>query len=164
MPSGKHPKSSGFSRREALRYLGSASALPLVPTSLTNDLVRIAAGRSWQPRFLDPNDVETVGSLSECVILGPPSAGDGAVLEYIDLALSRAEPAVQQSFKEGLSWLDEYVSRSMRKRFTELARDQQHELLAAISDTSRSHEPKGYAFLTQIKQLTIEGYYRSEIG
>ena len=164
MPSGKHPKSSGFSRREALRYLGSASALPFVPTSLTNDLVRIAAGRSWQPRFLDPNDVETVGSLSECVIAGPPSAGDGAVLEYIDLALSRAEPAVQQSFKEGISWLDEYVSRSMRKRFTELARDQQHELLAAISDTSRSHEPKGYAFLTQIKQLTIEGYYRSEIG
>ena len=46
MPSGKHPKSSGFSRREALRYLASASALPLVPTSLTNDLVRIAAGRS----------------------------------------------------------------------------------------------------------------------
>jgi len=165
MPSGKYPQSSGFSRREALRYLGTASALPLVPTSLTSDLVRIAGGASWQPRFLlDPSDVETVRSLSECVIVGPPSAGDGAVLEYIDLALSRAEPAVQSSFSEGLSWLDEYVSRSMRTRFTELARDQQHELLAAISDTSRSHEPKGYAFLTQIKQLTIEGYYRSETG
>ncbi|GMR21997.1 MAG: hypothetical protein BMS9Abin37_0320 [Acidobacteriota bacterium] len=166
MPSGKHPQSSGFSRREALRYLGSASALPLVPTSLTNDpLIRIATGASWQPRFLEANDVETVASLSECVIVEPPSARDAEeVLEYIDLALSRAEPAVQTSFNEGLSWLDEYVSRSMRKRFTELASDQQHELLAAISDTSRSHEPKGYAFLTQIKQLTIEGYYRSETG
>lgn len=164
MPSGKHPLSSGFSRREALRYLGTASALPLVTTSFTNDLVRIVAGASWQPRFLDPDDVETVASLSQCVIVGPPSAGDAAVLEYIDLALSRAEPAVQQSFNDGLSWLDQHVSRSMRQRFTELARDQQHALLAAISDTSRSHEPQGYAFLTQIKQLTIEGYYRAEAG
>ena len=167
MPSGKHRQGSGFSRREALCFLGSASALPLVPPALRNDpLVRVAAGASWQPRFLEPGDVETVASLSECVILGPrpPGARDGAVLEYIDLALSRAEPAVQTSFNEGLSWLGEHVSRSMRKPFTELDRDQQHRLLAAISDTSRSHEPKGYAFLTQIKQLTIEGYYRSETG
>ena len=171
MPSGKHRQGSGFSRREALRFLGSASALPLVPSALRNDpFVRVAVGASWQPRFLDPGDVETVASLSECVIPGPwlrprtPGAGDGAVLEYIDLALSRAEPAIQTCFNEGLSWLDEHVSRSMRKPFTELDRDQQHRLLAAISDTSRSHEPKGYAFLTQIKQLTIEGYYRSETG
>ena len=167
MPSGKHRQGSGFSRREALRFLGSASALPLVPLALRNDpLVRVAAGASWQPRFLDPGDVETVASLSECVIPRPrtPGAGDGAVLEYIDLALSRAEPAIQTCFNEGLSWLDEHVSRSMRKPFTELDRDQQYRLLAAISDTSRSHEPKGYAFLTQIKQLTIEGYYRSETG
>ena len=52
----------------------------------------------------------------------------------------------------------------MGKRFTELDRGQQHQLLTAISDTSRSHEPKGYAFLTQIKQLTIEGCYCSETG
>ena len=169
MPSGKHLQGSGFSRREVLRFLGSASALPLVHPALTNDtLVQVAAGASWQPRFLGPGDVETVASLSECVISGPwprpPGARERAVLEYIDLALSRAEPAVQTSFNEGLSWLDGYVSRSMRKRFTELDRDQQHQLLTAISDTSRSHQPKGFAFLTQIKQLTIEGYYRSETG
>ena len=167
MPSGKHLQGSGFSRREVLRFLGSASALPLVHPALTDDpLVQVAAVASWQPRFLDPGDVETVASVSECVISWPwaPDAREGEVLEYIDLALSRAEPAVQSSFNEGLSWLDDYVSRAMRKRFTELDRDQQHQLLTVISDTSRSHEPKGYAFLTQIKQLTIEGYYRSETG
>ena len=169
MPSGRHRHGSGFSRREALRFLGSASTLPLVPSALRNDaLVRVALGASWQPRFFDPGDVETVASLSECVIPGlqrrRPGVRDGGVLEYIDVALSRAEPAIQTCFNEGLSWLAEHVSRSMRKPFTELDRDQQHRLLAAISDTSRSHEPKGYAFLTQIKQLTIEGYYRSETG
>jgi len=165
MPSGKHLKGSGFSRREALCVLGSASALPLVPLALTDEpLVQLAVGAWWQPRFLGRGDVETVASLSECVIPwpGPLGAREDAVLEYIDLALSRAEPAVQSSFRDGLSWLDDYVSRSMRKRFTELDRNQQHQLLTAISDTSRSHEPKGYAFLTQIKQLTIEGYFRSE--
>lgn len=167
MPSGKRRQGSGFSRREALRFLGSASALPLFHSALSHHrLVQVSAGASWQPRFLDPEDVETVASLSESIIPRPRTSGarDAAVHEYIDFALSRAEPAVQTGFNEGLSWLAEYVSRSMRKQFTELDREQRHQLLAEISDTSRSHEPKGYAFLTQIKQLTIEGYYRTEVG
>ena len=151
MSSGKEQHASGFSRREALRFLGSASALPLV-----QPLVRKTP---WQPRFLGSADVETVARLSECIV--PQTRVPGAVLEYIDEALYRAEPAVQASFTDGLSWLDRYAVRSVGRAFTELDRDEQHQLLAEISDTSRSHEPTGYAFLTQIKQLTIEGYYRS---
>ena len=172
MPSEKHRQGSGLSRREALRFLGAASALPLFHPALTHhppvepvEPVELAAGSAWRPLFLDPKDVEIVASLSDCIVprTRAPGARDAAVHEYIDFALSRAEPSVQASFSEGLRWLDDYVRRSMRQRltFTELDRDQQHQLLAEISDTSRSHEPKGYAFFTQIKQLTIEGYYRS---
>lgn len=163
MPSGKHRRrdrrNSGISRREALRFLASASALPLFQPSLSGHTLERAP---WQPRFLDPNDVETVASLSECIIA--PSARQTAVPEYIDVTLARAEPSVQAAFRNGLSWLDHYASRSTGHRFIELDRDGQLRLLAEISDTSRAHEPKGYAFLTQIKQLTIEGYYHAEAG
>ncbi len=166
MPSETHRLGSGLSRREALRFLGAASALPLFHPALSHHpIVRVAAGSSWKPRFLDPKDVELVASLSDCIIprTRAPGARDASVHEYIDFALCRAEPSVQTSFNEGLTWLEEYVSRSMRQNltFTELDRDQQHQLLAEISDTSRAHEPKGYAFFTQLKQLTIEGYYRT---
>jgi hypothetical protein len=103
--------------------------------------------------------------LSDCIVPATraPGTRDAAVHEYIDLALSRAELEVQNSFKKGLVWLEEYVSRSTRQplAFSALDRDEQHQLLAEISDTSRAHEPTGYAFLTLVKQLTIEGYYRA---
>lgn len=165
MPSGKHRQGSGLSRREALRFLAAASAIPLFHSAPSpQPIVRVAADSSWRPRFLDPKDVEIVASLSDCIIprTSAPGARDAAVHEYIDLALSRSEPAVQTSFNDGLAWLDEYVSRSTRRHvsFSELDRQGQHRLLAEISDTSRAHEPKGYAFLTLVKQLAIEGYYR----
>ena len=83
---------------------------------------------------------------------------------YIDFALSRADGATQKSFTDGLSWLDAHVLRLRSRRFVELDLEEQHQLLEEISDTSRSHEPKGYAFFTQLKQLSIEGYYLSEVG
>lgn len=159
MPSEEDRQGSGLSRREALRVMGAASALPLLhPALARRAIVGDPAGASWQPRFLDPKDVEAVASLSDCII---PGTKDRAVHEYIDFALSRSEPTVQSSFSEGLSWLGSYVVRSMRRdvTFAELNREQQHALLAAISDTSHAHEPQGYAFFTQVKQLTIEGYY-----
>jgi hypothetical protein len=176
MPPGKHRhpapapearRNSGISRREALRFLASASSLPLFEAALSHQpLTRLDEGPIWQPRFLDPEDVATVRSLSECIVpeTRAPGAGGVPVHEYIDSALARAEPAVQTAFREGLSWLDRYASRSTGMRFIELARLEQLRLLAEISDTSRAHEPMGYAFLTQIKQLTIEGYYRPEAG
>lgn len=167
MPSGKNRPSAGLSRREALRFLGSASALPLVYPAISHHRYEVPttpAPPAWKPRFLAPEAVETVVSLSECIIsrAEAPGASDTSVVDYIDSALARSEPAVQVAFYEGLSWLEEYARRSMGMRFIELDRDRQHRLLAEISDTSRAHEPKGYAFLTLIKQLTIEGYYRAD--
>jgi len=163
MPSGKHQRVTGLSRREALRFLGSASALPLVCPTLARLHDDAASPRGWQPRFLRPDQVETVAALSECIIPGAglSEAAHEGMQAYIDGALERAEPGFQEAFADGLAWLEDYVSRSTGRSFVELGRDDRHRLLAAISDTSRAHEPTGYAFLTQIKQLTIEGYYRS---
>ena len=156
MPSNRGRPSSGISRRAALRFIGSATALPLLPPALT------PKDTSWQPRFLDRKDVETVASLSECVLprTDRPGAGDRAVHEYIDLALSRAEARMQNAFSDGLSWLQSYVSASRQRQFTELDRADQRRLLAEISDTSRASDPRGHAFLTQVKQLTIEGSWQ----
>ena len=155
--------SSGISRRAALRFIGSATALPLLPPALTlNPSAPAAKDTLWQPRFLDRKDVEMVASLSECVLprTDRPDARDRAVHEYIDLALSRAEPCTQNAFSDGLAWLQSYVLESRQRKFTELGRDEQRRLLAEISDTSRSNDPRGHAFLTQVKQLTIEGSWQ----
>ena len=45
MPSGKHRQGSGFSRREALRFLGSASALrtPLIDGTYQQGIANMAS-------------------------------------------------------------------------------------------------------------------------
>ncbi len=154
---------SFISRRDALRFIGSATALPLLPPALPpHPSVPAAKDTSWQPRFLDRKDVETAASLSACVLPlnDRQGARDRAVHEYIDLALSRAEPRMQNAFSDGLSWLESYVSISRQRKFTELDRDDQRRLLAEISDTSRANDPRGHAFLTQVQQLTIEGSWQ----
>ncbi|TDI36085.1 MAG: gluconate 2-dehydrogenase subunit 3 family protein [Acidobacteria bacterium] len=163
MPSDRERPSSSISRRAALRIIGSAAAFPLIPPVLPRDpWAPAAVHASWQPRFLDPKDVETVARLSECVLprTDRPGRRDRAAHEYIDLALSRAEPRVQNAFSDGLSWLESYVFSSRQRKFNELDRSEQRRLLAEISDTSRSSDPRGHAFLTQIKQLTIEGSWQ----
>ena len=156
-----------FNRRTALRYLGSATALPLFHSALAqSSIVGLVASESFTPRFLDARDVKTVARLAALIIprTDSPGAADKAVHEYIDYALSESDRATQKSFQDGLRWLDEHVAASRHRRFVELDDNEQHQLLEEISDTSRSHEPTGYAFFTQLKQLSIEGYYLSEVG
>lgn len=166
-PPSENWPSSGVSRREALRVLGAAAALPLFdPGRLHHPLAQVPAGEAWQPRFLDRNHVELVVSLAECIIprTDTPGARDAAVHEYIDFTLARAESTVQQRFTDGLAWFDAYVAASRRAAFTELDPDRQNDLLTELSDPGRSPAPEGHAFFTQMKDLTIEGYYRSEAG
>ncbi|MCH2279033.1 MAG: gluconate 2-dehydrogenase subunit 3 family protein, partial [Vicinamibacterales bacterium] len=41
---------------------------------------------------------------------------------------------------------------------------EQNRLLAELSEPGRSTSSQGHAFFVQMKELTIEGYYRSEAG
>ncbi|MBF86275.1 MAG: hypothetical protein CL489_17610 [Acidobacteria bacterium] len=153
-----------FSRREALRVFGAAAALPLFdPGRLHHPLAQVPSGQAWQPRFLDVNQVETVASIAECIIprTDTPGARDAGVHEYVDFALERAEATVQQRFTDGLTWFTAHVATLRRRTFTELGRDEQSRLLAELSEPTSSQGP---AFFVQMKELTIEGYYRSEAG
>ena len=156
-----------FSRREVLRVFGAAAALPLFdPGRLHHPLAQVPSGQAWQPRFLDLEQVETVASIAERIIprTDTPGARDAAVHEYIDFALDRAEAAVQQRFIAGLAWFSEHVAVSRRRRFPELESDEQNRLLAELSEPGRSTSSQGHAFFVQMKERTIEGYYRSEAG
>ena len=107
MPSEKRRHGAGLSRREALRFLGSASALPLMYPGFVHHRYELrSANEVWQPAFLDPEDVETVASLAECIIPGTrrSDAGDRAVHEYIDDALKRADPSFQADFRDEINW------------------------------------------------------------
>lgn len=153
------PTSAGYSRRDALRVLGAASSLPFLTAA---SAAAFSGALGWQPKCLSPRAAKTVERLVESVLaqVETPGVEHAGIHEYIDLVLSRSDESVRTRFEEGLSWLDAYSRQSRRRNFADLSRRERRSLLEEISDTSANHEPDGYRFLTEVKQLTIEGYYR----
>ena len=160
---------TSVSRREALQLLGADAALPLLdPGRLHHPLAAVPAGQAWQPRVLTgtPTDVETVAAVAERIIprTETPGARDAGVHEYIDFALERGEASARQAFAEGLRWFEGHVRESRQTAFTDLDRAQQDEVLTELSDPASAPAPEGHAFFLRMKELTIDGYYRSEAG
>ena len=129
-------------RREAIRRVGALAATPLL--GAFHPLVpRQPGGGPWRPRFFDREEAETVAELAELIIPATetPGAQAARVHQYIDWKLSEDDAPSQRAFREGLT------------RFLGADEAQKRELLA-----------EGGAFFDRLKALTVEGYYRSEIG
>ncbi len=85
-----------------------------------------------------------------------PGARRALVHQYIDFVLSQGDPSAGERFHEGLRGLDRKCQEAFGKRFAELRAASQDEILTGIS----KEEP----FFSDVKRLTVDGYYRSEAG
>lgn len=128
------------SRREAIQTL-AAGALLQIPAP-------------YQPQSLSPDQLRMVAVLVDLII--PPSDTPGAAAagadRYIDQELA-ASPHRKMKFLAGLRLLEE-------AGFAALPPPQQVDLL-----TRYSHDPGAAGeFFRLLKDLTVDGYYGSEIG
>jgi hypothetical protein len=142
MSSEKIGSVSPIGRREALKRVGALAAAPVLAGY--HPLVPVPQdGAPWKPRFLDAREAELVAELAERIIpeTETPGAKAANVHQYIDLVLSEAVSESQQSFRSGL------------RRFADTNEARQLEILS-----------EGGAFFDQLKELTVDGYYKSEIG
>ena len=86
----------------------------------------------------------------------------GLVHQYVDFVLAKAEAEQPRSFREGLAWLDRRSQALFGSPFAALDAARQDELLGASRRARSSEEPAGVDFFATAKQLTVDGYYRSE--
>ncbi len=167
-------------RRTVLKTLGAYAVVPLVHGIDATGLWAIGdvhprvppqeAG-PWRPRYLTDFENETVTALSDRIIpaTDTPGAAAAKVNQYIDWALSQAPVDDQRAFRAGLGWIDADSDRRYGRRFIDLDSSTQDELLTPLAqaadgaDRTAAAEP-GPAFFADLKQRTIEGYYRSEVG
>jgi hypothetical protein len=152
-------------RRQALRTLGAPAVLPLL-APLHPWVPRQEGESAWQPRFLQPGEVETVTQLAERIVpeTDTPGARRALVHQYIDFVLSRREPPRQDAFRAGLAWLDARSRTLFGTPFAGLDAARQDELLKPLAEAQPSQEAAGIAFFAAARELTVEGYYRSEAG
>lgn len=151
-------------RRDALKRLAMASvaaaSTPAWGSAQTDD--------AWAPRVLTPHQNESVVALTELIIPQTDTAGAKAarVNVFIDTVLADADEGARDAFVTGLEWTDARSRELFGASFIDAGENEQTALLTIVSseDNDTSSDRVGVDFFQTLKQLTVTGYYSSEIG
>ncbi len=165
-------------RRQALRLLASAATLPLLSREAFSMFQAVHDQLPAQAilKTLNSHQNDTVTTIAEIIIpqTNTPGAKAARVNEFIDLILTEWYDGEEKSiFLTGLAEVDSRTRDLYGKDVIECAEKQQIEVLQALDDEAaaraedvrrrRSHPPERNFFF-MIKQLTLVGYYTSQIG
>ena len=141
---------------ELLLPIRSAIAQGLDPVNLR--------GASLFPESLR----EETAALVETIIpeTDTPGARDADVAEFIEFMLQEWYPAEdRERFLQGMGKLDKHCEQQHTQSFSRIGPDKQVQVVAALQDGAVDlFEDGGQDFFQHVKQLTIFGYYTSEIG
>lgn len=155
-------------RREALKTLAAAAALPQAPATKSSvPLKGVAAGPAWKPRILDAHQDRTVTMLAELIIprTDTPGATDAKVNRYIDTMLAAYPVSRREEFLHGLAWLDGHCLKNHAAPFADLKPAEQTAILTKLSTSGTSTDlGPGVRFFRNIKGMTSTGYYTSKVG
>ena len=165
-------------RRQALRLLASAATLPLLSREAFSLFQAVHEQLPEQAvlKTLSPHQNTTVTSIAEIIIpqTNTPGAKAARVNEFIDLILTEWYDEEEKStFMTGLADVDSRTRDLYGKDFVECGEKQQIEILQALDDEMaaraedvrrRRNHPPEKNFFFMMKQLTLVGYYTSQIG
>ena len=163
-------------RREVLRLVGAALAVPFLPRSaeaaleLAERLHERTADAPFKTLNLDQQALVT--ELAEWIIpeTDTPGATSVKVPQFIDLILSEwASDKEKELFLAGLSDIDaratalglQQQSQTRVAKFVDLARAQKQELLTTLDAARADKSGAGLAF-ARLKFLTVYGYFTSK--
>ena len=171
-------------RREMLRMLAAGAALPALSTDMFAFLRGAHPADGYALRTLNPHQNATVVAMIDQIIpaTDTPGAKGARVNEFIDVILTEwAKDAERKDFLDGLAGVDQKSNELFGKDFTDSSPAQQIVLLramdeaAAFESINRPRRPADYEyddrdrqlegnFFTVLKNITLHGYYTSEIG
>lgn len=159
-------------RREALRrvalVLGGALSAPAIAGVLAGCERR--SGDGWTPLALSREQGELVATIAEHIIpeTDTPGARATGVHRFIDVMLVEYYPAPERErFLAGLADVDTRARRDHGKKFLQCATADQRTLLAELDRESFATPEaarRDMPWFRTMKELTLLGYYTSEIG
>lgn len=165
-----------MNRRQALQHvawlLGGALSTPVISAVLDHKHGHRSRNGSG-PRVmqtLTPEQDQLVTAIAEMIIPETDTPGAKAVRvnEFIDLLLTEWYPAEERErFLSGLTDFDSKFRRAYGKGFLEGAPEQQTAMLAQVDAeavAARRAQAAPLPFFATMKELTLVGYYTSDVG
>lgn len=161
-----------INRREAIRRVAIIMGGALSTSAIAGVLQGCTAKGDihWKPIFFSEKQAAIVTVVAERILpkTNTPGAIDAGVPEFIDsMLLDIYRDEEQLRFVAGLDRLENDSQVVYGHAFTELKPQQQDELLkkyAKEAEEKRSVSDKEKTFFFDIKQLTMLGFFTSEIG
>lgn len=173
-----------MNRRDALRMLTVGAVLPALTPELFAFYQQAHPGGSYSLRTLNSHQNDTVVAMIDQIIPATDTPGAKAtrVNEFMDVILTEwANDEERRRFLDGLDDVDKQSNALFGKDFASASSAQQIVLLRSMDSASeiarskpKDHppfwEPQGRDtqmqgdFFTVFKNMTVHGYYTSEVG
>jgi len=162
-------------RRELLRAIGVALVASHYPAFVKwayagaheSDEPAPPRPQTYTPQFFSSEDFARIERLAELIIPSDetPGAREAGAAEFIDFMVAH-DTEQQQPMRNGLAWLHEQSARRFAHPFLDLSEAQQVSLLEPLAYEAkyREGEEVGREFFRRVKELTLMGFYSSEIG
>jgi hypothetical protein len=158
-------------RRDLIRLAGVAvpTFAGLDPDKLFAALrdVHRRAGGAQRPGAFDDHQRATVDTIAELIMpaTDTPGAHAAGVAAFIEIIVGEwYHDDERAAFMRGLADVDARSTTANGRAFVDSTSDQQTALLTALDTESRTAPPLPQPFFQRIKDLTLSGYYTSEIG
>ncbi len=166
-----------ITRRDALKQvallLGGAISAPTLAGALDAATRRRPwTAPGWAPRTLSTDQMELVALIADHIIpaTDTPGARAAGVQGFVDTLLTDHYPAEERDrFLAGLASCDTQATAAHGKGFVACTPEQQVALLSAMDEAAypETHDAAPAPdvwFFRRVKELTLVGYYTSQIG
>ncbi len=151
-----------MTRRAALKRAALFLGVALTPSLIAN-VLQAAATPGAKAVFLSPAQLDLVTAIAERILprTDTPGATDVGVPAFVDLMLGKySTESERQVFTAGLDEVNAASLASHAQSFVKISATQQDAILMKIAVASQK---KDKTFFHQIKELTVVGYFTSEI-
>ncbi len=166
-----------MNRRDALKRVAILMGGTLSPSVVSAILsgCRIS-GDKWRPKIVTLEQDELITTIVELIIpeTDTPGAKAARVNEFVDLMLADwFTPTESEHFMKGLAELASRAQETYSSAFIKCTIEEQTSILEELENESLSHRENSSSesetdvlkpFFSQMKELTLIGYYTSEIG
>jgi hypothetical protein len=173
----ENPSHGGLSRRKALKIIAASVGVAITGPILKDEaacqvihkhpLERAVKISPRAPKFFNSEQMQIIDGLSETIIpqdAHSPGARAARVNEYIDEIISRSSNEEKAFWGQGLAAIDKMAELEQGKKFKDCTEEQQHYLVAKISEHEDRPSTFEERFFIAVKKSTVDGYYTSEIG
>ncbi len=170
-----------MTRRNILKTLGlgvaTTSVLSVIPAEAAEHTHQMVAAEqaaspagAYAPKFFNPRQWTMLQQLCQTIIPADDRSGgamEAGAPEWIDLVTSENEH-LQRQLSGGMVWLDAQCGARFDAGYLECAPEQQKQVLDGIAYRKNAKaDPSlqtGVEFFDQLREMTMDGYFTSEIG